>query len=384
MNFGRVLVLLLLPGVAALADFEWRVENSNFMLSQASLDPQEDERYFYNYNRMRVRTDWTHDAWFATAIGDILNYLGSDYIHSVSFDYLGQIHSDTPFKTQTVFSDYGNGAASARLYRLYGGYDDGKNRIVAGLQNISMGVGQIWTPSNLYNPINTYALEPDETYGVAALTASRYFSENTQIYAAVSQKEDRSYKYAAGAKTTIGIADVALNAIKSDETKMFGYTIQSDLGDTGIEVYSEGAWIKATLQAMNGKEEAEFFQGIIGADYAFQGGLDLTVEALYSSETFTYNDILRNIQSELRNDLVMSHFYLGTTMSYDFTIYLSTSLLYIESFSDTNSRFVSPTLTYTLNDNNTFMLGARIEGGPPQSEFGMFGNTYYFKYILNF
>jgi hypothetical protein len=384
MNLGRVLVLLLLPGAAALADFEWRAENSNFTLSQASLDPQENERYLYNYNRFRVRTDWKQSAFFVTAIGDVVNYLGSDYIDSVSVGYIRQLHSDTTFDTQTAFNDYSNGTVYARLYRLYGGYDDGKNRIVAGLQNITMGVGYIWTPSNLFNPINTYALEPDETYGVAALTASHYFNGHTQIYAAVSQKEDKSYRYAAGAKTTIGIVDVALNAIKSDETKMLGYTIQSDLGDTGIELRSEGAWIEAVLQTMTGAEEKRFFQGIIGADYAFHAGLNLTVEALYSSETFSYDEILRNFQSELRADLVMSHFYLGTTMRYDFTIYLSGSLLYIESFSDTNSRFVSPTLTYTLNDNNTFILGAMIQGGPSQSEFGMFGNTYYLKYTLSF
>ena len=75
-------------------------------------------------------------------------------------------------------------------------------------------------------------------------------------------------------------------------------------------------------------------------------------------------------------------------MSYDLTIYLSGSLVYIESFGggelDKNSRFISPTLTYTLNDNNTFVLGTMIQNGPTQSEFGMFGNSYYLKYTLTF
>jgi hypothetical protein len=385
MNPGRIFAAILLLGSAVYADFDWRAENSNFTLSQASLVPEEDERYLYNYDRFRVRADWKEEAFFVTGIGDLVNYLGEGYTDSLSFSYIRHLRSDTPFKTETSFYDYDKGTFFARLYRLYGGYDDGKNRIVAGIQNITMGVGHIWTPSNLFNPINTYALEPDETHGVAALTATHYLGEQSQIYGAVSQRKDESFKYAAGAKTTLGIIDVALNAIHSDDTKMLGYTIEGDLGETGIELRSEGAWIKAKMQTLEGMdEERAFFQGIVGADYAFRQGLNLTVEALYSSETFSYDEILANLDSELRADLVMSHFYLGATMRYDFTIYLSGSLLYIESFNDENSRFVSPALTYTLNDNNAFMLGAQFNIGPAESEFGMFGNTYYLKYTLSF
>ena len=378
-----LLPLLFLPAVAS-ADFDWHVENSNFTISQASLIPQEDQRYEYNRNRLRLYGDWKKDTWFVKAIGDAVNYLGMSYIDSLSFDYIKIIHSDTPFDTQSTFHDYRVGAVSARLYRLYGGYDDGKNRIVAGLQNITMGVGHIWTPSNLYNPINTYALEPDETYGVAALTATHYINTQSPIYGVVSQREDHSWKYALGAKTTAGIIDIALNAIRSDDTTMLGYTIQSDLGDTGIELRSEGAWIDATLRGADGLEEKHFFQGIIGADYAFQKGLNLTVEALYSSEKFSYEEAIANIDSELRADMTLSHFYLGTTMDYDFTIYLSGALVYIESFNDQNSRFISPSLSYTINDNNTFTLGAQIFSGSSGSEFGMFGNSYYLKYVLSF
>ena len=48
------------------------------------------------------------------------------------------------------------------------------------------------------------------------------------------------------------------------------------------------------------------------------------------------------------------------------------------------SRFISPTLTYTLNDNNQFNLGPLINSGPSTSEFGMIGNSYHLKYLLSF
>jgi hypothetical protein len=369
------------------ADVGWRVENSNFLLSQASLLPGEDTKYTYDYDRFRLRGDWKEASFFATGIGDVVNYIGASYIDSPSFSYLDVLNSDTTFATQSLFHSYANDKAAirARLYRLYGGYDDGRNRIVVGLQNITMGIGHIWTPSNLFNPINTYALEPDETYGVAAITGTHYIGEQSQLYAAMSRRRDGSFKYAGGGKTTVGMIEVALNGIRSKDTKMLGYTIEGDLSNTGIELRSEGAWIKATIDTPAGlPDEKEFFQGIIGVDYAFRQGLDLTVEALYSSDTFTYTEILANLNGELRNDLVMSHFYMGTMLSYDFTIYLSGSLLYIESFNDENSCFVAPSVTYTINDNNTLMLGAQINSGTSDSEFGAYGNSYYLKYVLSF
>jgi hypothetical protein len=381
----KVFSLALLLTMPLFAELKWSVENSNFLLSQASYVPLEDEQYTFDYNRFRLRVDWQQENFFATAIGDGVSYLGSDFVNSLSFGYLKFIHSDTPFKTQTSFNDFNDGSAYAKLYRLYAGYDDGKSRVVAGLQNINIGVGHIWTPSNLFNPKNTYALEPDETFPVLALYGSHYVTGKSQVYGAVSQREDNSFRYAGGFKHSFETTDISLNIIKSEQTTMLGYTIEGDLGDTGIEVRSEGAYIESTLPVLGAAEqEVDFFQGLVGADYAFKNGLNLTVEGLYSSKSFTYLDAVSNLNSELNGNMTLSHFYLGGMMSYDFNIYLSGALLYIESFNDSNSRFVSPTLTYTLNDNNQFDLGALIQGGPSDSEFGMFGNTYYLKYVLSF
>ena len=109
MNPGRIFAAILLLGSAVYADFDWRAENSNFTLSQASLVPEEDERYLYNYDRFRVRADWKEEAFFVTGIGDLVNYLGEGYTDSLSFSYIRHLHSDTPFKTQTSFYDYDKG-----------------------------------------------------------------------------------------------------------------------------------------------------------------------------------------------------------------------------------------------------------------------------------
>ena len=82
---------------------------------------------------------------------------------------------------------------------------------------------------------------------------------------------------------------------------MLGYTIEGDLGDTGIEVRSEGAYIESTPPVLGAAEqEVDFFQGLVGADYAFKNGLNLTVEGLYSSKSFTYLDAVS--QPEFRTE----------------------------------------------------------------------------------
>ncbi len=256
------------------------------------------------------------------------------------------------------------------------GYDDGINRVVAGLQNISMGVGHIWTPTNLFNSKNSYALEPDETFGVLALSYTRYFKNSSSLNMVISQKKDKSYKYAINYKLSLDTTDITLNMIKSNAIEMIGFSIEGDLGESGIEYRSEGAYINSG--------DNEFFQGIVGANYAFVNGINLSLEALYSSKTFTYNQILATLNTPIGTSMKNSNLYIGAIISYNFNIYLSSALIYIESIEDKNSRFISPSLTYTINDNNSLSIGAIIYNGSSDSEFGILDNSYYIKYMLSF
>ena len=357
------------------ADFDYRVENSNFTISQDSVNPVSDKTYLYNYDRLRFRGDYTKDEFFATIIADGVNYYGVDYVNSSDFEFVKEQKSDAPFKTQSEHNPYGSGSIYAKFYRAYGGYEDDKNRVVAGLQNITMGVGRIWTPTNVFNPRNTYALEPDETFGVLGISYVRHISDTSDIMVVASQKEDSSFKYAGQYKVFLDVVELGLNGVSSDNTQMLGYEIEADFGDTGVEVRSEGSFIKTKIRtALNAQEDKEFFQGIVGADYAFVDGITMIVEGLYSSETFSYNEILENYDSEVKSNFLDSNFYGAVNLSYAFNIFLNASLVYIESFSNENSHFISPTLTYTFNDYNTFTLGAMIQ----ESE------AYYLKWNIAF
>jgi hypothetical protein len=370
------LVLLVVFVSQGFAGQSFNIENTNFLLRQP--DRYNTKEYVYDYDRLRLTGQWRDGNAFVTAIGDAVNFLGHGFIHSPDFEYADDLRPDIPFEVRTEAQHYGPGAAYARIHRLYGGYDDGVRRLGVGIQKISMGVGRIWTPTDLYNPKNSYALEPDEVYGVLAANFAYALTDLSVVNAVVSVRKDRSLKYAARYKGYLEFADVGIDLIKSDDTVMVGYELEGNFFDTGAEWRSEGGYYK------NDPLDAEFFQGIAGFDYGFENGITWAVEALYSSETFNFEQLVDAYENEITGNMVQSHFYAGTTLTYDFDLAYSGSLLYIESFNEQNSRFVAPTLTYTFNDHHVFSAGALLGEGGGRSEFGRYGRSFYIKWALSY
>ena len=325
--FKKILLFILLVS-SLFGEFEHSVENTNYTLSQKD--------YLYNYDRLRFRGDFNSEYFFTTIIVDGGNYLGSDYLESDEFRYKKAIESDTPLNTQTKFQSYESGLFYAKLYRFYRGYEDNDNRVVVGLQSISMGVGRIWTPTNLFNPKNIYALESDEIFGVMGVLYTRHIDDTSDVTFIASQKEDKSFKYASQYKAFLELSDVAIDVIYSNKTTMLGLELEANLADSGVEVRAEVAHIKSNTE--------EFTQLIVGADYGFANGLTLVGEALYSSKKFSYEEILLNYDSEIASNLHYSKYYTAFNLAYNINIFLDASLTYIESFNDENSRFISSTV----------------------------------------
>jgi len=371
-ELSKIPFFMLFLGVTAFADMSYNVNNTNFTISQEDL--------VYNYNRLRLESDYTDENFYIKFIGDGVNYLGEQYINSLEFAFRKRLNADTPFQTQTPFYDYKSASAYAKLYRFYGGYEDESNNITFGLQNIAMGVGKFWTPTNIFNPYNTYALEPDETFGVMALSYTRNLTSTSSASVVVSQREDKSLKYALRYKAFVEVADIALDIVSSNDTKMIGYEVQGNLAQTGIEVQSEAAYIETKLKGAADEKE-EFYQMTLGADYGFENGVVATVEALYSSQTFSNAVVLANYDSEVIANLVDSNYYGAMGLSCEFSLFLSGSMSYIQSFNKSNLKFFAPTLTYTINDYNSLSVGAMMQESVAKS---LYGDRYYLKYSLSF
>ncbi len=360
-------LLLLLWSQSLFAELDLKTENTNITLKE--------DAYTYNYDRLRFSLDWKENGYFTTLIADGVNYYGNKYIDSDLYRARKVVQSDTPFKTQTSSGKYKGGETYAKVYRAYGGYEDQNNRVIAGLQNISMGVGRIWQPTNIYNPINIYALEPDEVFGVMGVLYTRYFDETSHLTGIVSIDRDDKPRYALRYQAFLEVADVAIDLVSSNETKMAGYEIDGSIASIGIGLRSEGAYYD--------NNRSEFFQGIVGLDYGFENGLTVVLEGLYSSKIFTAQDVESNLNTDIIQNMLNAHLFTALSATYSFNIYLEGSCVYIESFYGIKSRFYSPQVKYTLNDYNTFTVGAMIYDSENIASYEN-SERYFFKWNVAF
>lgn len=368
-----VLIGLFIASVYS-AEYETTFENSNFTLSMP-LDGTGSQE-LYNYNRFRMTTHISEKDWFMTAIGDLQNHLGYAMIHSESFQSADAKRSDTPFETRTGSYDYSEGEMYLRLYRLYGGYADEKHRITLGLQKVSMGVGRIWNPTDLFNPKNPFALEPDEVNGVLALAYTYSPSALSQMSVVSAMRADDSFKYAGRIKGYVGLADAAINAVEANDVRMIGYELEGEWMNTGIELRSEGGWFEDKLL------QKQFFQGIFGADYTFENTLGIAVEWLHSSKTFVEQQIVA-LPSGAPDNLVQSSDYAGISAGYEFDPLWYGRWVSILNLDD-RSIYFSPSLHYSLDNDMSLGLGAMLFTGDHGSEFGDFGPTYYLNFKVTF
>ena len=351
-------------------DHDITIENTNYTISKIPYTAE--DRTLYNYNRLRLTDKIKEGNWFASIIADIDNYYGETYIESFEYQFFRSMNADTPFDIETHAKNYGKGEVFGRMHRFYVGYGDEKHNLVFGLQKITMGVGRIWTPTDLFNPRNPLALEPDQIYGNVAFSYTYALGELSQMMGVVAKRDDHSYKYAGRIKTNVNIGDIALDLYSGDDAEMIAYEIEGNLFDTGIEWRSEGGYYDDKLL------DKEFYQNILGMDYGFVNGLTVVAEWLHSSKTYSADEVLLNQNSSLSNNRHISSDYLGASSYYDFNLLINGALSMIYSLEDKSS-FISPLIEYSLSDDSSIAVGAMLYTGDNDSEFGSVENSYYLR-----
>ena len=361
----------LLPGVLR-AEHVPSVENTNYTIRTGATETA--DATWLNYNRLRVKDAWQRGAWFMTAIGDIEHYLGREFITGEGFERYRDRAPDTPFSTRTRQGEYGEGVYYAELYRLYGGYVDASHRVSFGLQKISMGVGRIWNPTDLFNPKNPLALEPDEVFGVFALSYTRTLGDLSELQVVAAEREDHTGKYAGRFKSSHELADVAVNGVEADDVRMVGYEIEGEWGRYGAGWRSEGGWFDDKVL------NETFFQAIAGVDRAFSDDSVLTAEWLHSSKRFSADQIARGA---LQDTLKQGRDYAAVSGTYRFEPLLSGTLTGILNIDD-SSCYLSPYLEYSLSDEAVVGLGAMLYGGGAGTEFGALGERVYLRVRMTF
>uniref|UniRef100_UPI004056F7AF hypothetical protein n=1 Tax=Candidatus Electrothrix sp. TaxID=2170559 RepID=UPI004056F7AF len=240
------------------------------------------------------------------------------------------------------------------VYRAYVQYRGVKHFWSVGKQRIPLGVGRIWNPIDVFNPVDAEAVEPDEREGTESLRYEYAFTELSNLDATLARD-----KGAMRIKGYLEYADIALVGLVDEENArdIIGWELAGRLPNTGVELRSEGG---SFHDRSSGKRYTEF---IVGAEYGFANSLTLLGEYKFSDEG--------------QGD------YLGGMMSYQPAMLWICSLLAVNSLED-GSGFVAPSVEYSLSDEMTLNLGAFLYYGDEGDIFGEAADRYYLRWFVHF
>jgi hypothetical protein len=240
------------------------------------------------------------------------------------------------------------------FYRGFISYIGEEHSFYFGRQRIPFGVGRIWTPVDIFNPLDSTTIEPDEREGTDSLRYEYSLNELSQIDITLSRD-----KGAFRVKGFLEYGDVALIALYDNETdtNIIGWELEGEFLETGIEVRSEGGIF------FNKRENTHNTEIIIGAEYGFPGSLTFLAE-------YYYDELLNTDR-------------IGMTISYQATPLLMFSLLNIFNLTD-GSTFTTPGFNYSLSDEMTLSGGILLYNGSTGDEFGLDSDLVFLNWFIHF
>jgi hypothetical protein len=240
------------------------------------------------------------------------------------------------------------------IYRGYLEYRGETHFWTLGRQRIPLGVGRVWNPIDIFNPIDSQAVEPEERTGTESLRYEYAMGRLANLDLTVSRD-----KGAGRIKGYLDVADVALVGLYDNGQKLdiIGWELEGELFDTGIELRSEGGGFH---DRDTGNRRTAF---IAGAEYGFANSLILLAEYLYDDETGTDN--------------------LAVSASFQPRILWTVSCLAVRDLDD-HSFFFAPAVEYSAGDEMTVSAGAFLYHGGDRDIYGGFPDRFYVRWFVHF
>lgn len=240
------------------------------------------------------------------------------------------------------------------IYRGYLEYRGETHFWTMGRQRIPLGVGRVWNPIDIFNPINSQSVEPQERPGTEALRYEYAVSRLAGFDCTLSRDKGE-----ARLKGYLDFADVALVGLYDNEAGLdiIGWELEGELFDTGMELRSEGG---SFHDDATDRRHTGF---ITGAEYGFANSLTVLGEYRFSDDT----------QSD---DLAVS-------LSFQPKILWTLTCLAVQSLND-QSFFVTPSVEYSAGDEMTVSAGAFLYHGSSRDVYGGFPDYVYVRWFVHF
>jgi hypothetical protein len=247
-----------------------------------------------------------------------------------------------------------------RLYRAQLQVAAGDTDLRIGRQRIAWGTGRFWSPLDLLNPFSPVALEREERLGVDALLVEHKFSPVSRVSGVYAPsrtpgEDSRALQWHDNAR---GV-DFSFTVGRFRGSEVVGVDLAGQIGQAGV---------RAELTRVRPRIGTAFVRALLGIDYAFANTLTLSAE-LYrdgsgASSTAAY-DFFALVNGSRQT---LARHYLGLHAGYEITPLLKLNTDIVLNLDD-RSRFVAPSITYSIRTNLDGSLGVRWFSGPAGSEF---------------
>lgn len=318
------------------------------------------ERYNLDLNRLRLELKGKLSPTMSFDVQYDNEALIGNYLRTSQFQQQKALPSSQYWSAQGSYVDRPTLYGAHRLYRAQFQVTSGDTDLRIGRQRIAWGTGRFWSPLDLLNPFSPVALEREERLGVDAAVVEHKFgpvSRATAVYAPsrVAGEASHALQWHDNAR---GV-DFSVTVGKFRSDKVVGLDLAGQIGPAGV---------RAELTRVRSRDGKAFSRALIGIDYAFANTLTLSAE-LYrdgsgAGSTAAYDFFA--LASGSRQTLARR--YLGVHAGYQITPLLKLNTEFIVNLDD-RSRFLAPSLTYSIRTNLDGSFGLRRFSGATGTEY---------------
>ena len=330
--------------------------------------------------RGRVWVEGVYKERFSGQLVYDQEYRTGTELDSLAFAIGDRIGTQTWLDADRTIHQSGSSDWRNSLYRAWLRYESDRFEITLGRQRIAIGVGRIWNPEDLFNPIFPLAIDAGQRIGQDALVARARIAGDLWAGFYWSPQDDPDDQRIAGRVEVHRIDfDAGLMAGRFEQDWVIGADFATNLGDAAFR-------FEATHTDLHEGDRVWQVVGSIDYTAPVGQGLYLLLEHLYNQNLAPPEDefvalpgtdpetavrVLAALQADLTNRITT--FGLNQTalqVGYELTPLLRGDLLLLYDWSG-RSAALAPVATYQLRSDLELAVGAQFFlGGSRASQFG--------------
>lgn len=239
-----------------------------------------------------------------------------------------------------------------------------------GRQVISWGVGRIWQPMDLFNPINPANFSKFEKDGADALSAIIYLGMFSDIEIVYNFRDEwNKANYGGRLRTNYEMFDISIMSGYFDNSGVIGGSFSGDVLGAGVR--GEGIFSFVSDNA-----DSNYVRLILGADYQFTPDLYALIEYLYNGEgtdcKYCYQ-IERLFKGEILN---VSKHYLAAQTNYRLHPLVNLNIGGNINLND-RSGYTNISLAWDCLENLKLSAAGIYFWGDRLSEYSYYSTSYY-------